>query len=273
MLIIGEKINSSRRDVEQAVLDRDARCIRDLAQKQVNAGATMLDVNCGTLNSREEPAALEWLVRTVQEAADIPLCIDSPNPGALSRALAVHRGRPMINSISGEKDRFNEILPLVLEYRAMVVALGMDEKGIPKNGEQALEVGAGLVTRLADSGVPVDDIYYDPLVRSVATSPKSVLETLRVMEELAAKFKGLHFVSGLSNVSYGLPERRHLNRAYVVLSIASGLDAVICDPLDTALVDLCYAAQALVNKDRFCLNYIRHFQEGTLSGRDSERIR
>ncbi len=130
--------------------------------------------------------------------------------------------------------------------------------------EMALEVGDSLINRLIKDGVPVEDIYLDPLVRTLATSPETVVDTLEVIRELSRRFPGLHFVSGLSNVSYGLPERRHLNRAFVVMSVAYGLDAVITDPLDAQLIALIYASEALVNKDRFCMNYIGAYNSGKL---------
>lgn len=264
MLIIGEKINSTRKSIDRAVRGKDAEFIKEAALNQINAGAHMLDVNCGTLDALEEPAMMEWLVTTVQGAYDIPLCIDSPNPEAIAAGLAVHRGKAMINSISGETERFARILPLAKQHGASLVALNMDDGGIPPNRDKALETGIKLVKNLLDSGIAMNDIYFDPLVRSVATSPDAVLETLFLMEEMSSRFNDLHFVSGLSNVSFGLPERRHLNRAYVVLSMASGLDAVIVDPLDRTMTALIYATEALLNKDRFCMQYIRCFKQGKL---------
>ena len=265
MLIIGEKINSTRKSVDRAVRERDRKAIAELAAKQAEAGAGMLDVNCGTLDAAEEPEAMEWLVQVVQEAVDLPLCIDSPNPKALAAGLAVHKGRPMINSISGETERFDQVLPLVKQYNAQVVALGLDDNGIPADRDKAITVGSALVDKLVAEGIAVQDIYFDPLVRSLATSPATVVDTLAVMETLGAKYPGIHFVSGLSNVSFGLPERRHLNRAYVVLSVASGLDAVIMDPMDQVMQALISSTEALVQKDRFCLSYIKAFQNGKLN--------
>ena len=264
MFIIGEKINTTRKGMEQAVRDRNADAIREEAIRQAQAGAHILDVNCGTLPTEAEPEALSWLVQTVQSAVDLPLCVDSPNPAALAAGLAVHKGKPMINSISGEKARYAGVLPLVKQYQASVVALGMDDRGIPQDKNRAMEVGVALVNNLVADGVPLNTIYFDPLVRSLATSPGAVLDTLDVMKDMTSRFPGLHFVSGLSNVSFGLPERKHLNRAFVVLSVASGLDAVIMDPLDAMMVALIYAAEALMNKDRFCRKYIEAYRQGKL---------
>lgn len=266
MLIIGEKINTTRKSMHEAVIARDSETVQREARIQVEAGAHLLDVNCGSLTAEEEPEALAWMVQTVQAVTDVPLCVDSPNPAALVAALAAHRGRPMINSISGETARYEAVIPLVKQYQAQVVVLGMDDRGIPKDSAQALEVGIALMERLTDDLVPGAGIYFDPLVRSLATNPESIAESLELMRELGSRFPGMHFVSGLSNVSYGLPERRHINRAFVVLSIASGLDAVIMDPLDRTMGALIYAAEALMNKDRFCMKYIKAFQEGRLAG-------
>lgn len=264
MLVIGERINTTRKSMGGAVEEKNVQLIREEAAKQVEAGAQMLDVNCGTLSAEAEPERLAWLVTTVQSATAVPLCLDTPNPLALAAALAVHQGKPMINSISGERARYQWILPLIKQYNASVVALGMDDRGIPASSEQALEVGIHLIQTLITDGISLDDIYFDPLVRPLATSPSSVVGTLELMRTLESVFPGLHFVSGLSNVSYGLPERRLLNRAFVVLSIACGLDAVIMDPLDKTMKALIYAAEALMNKDRFCLNYIEAFHQGKL---------
>jgi 5-methyltetrahydrofolate--homocysteine methyltransferase len=250
--------------MDQAVRERNTERIQEEAIRQVQAGANALDVNCGSLKAEEEPEALTWLVKTVQSVTVLPLCLDTPNPEALAAGLAVHQGKPMINSISGERSRYGQVLKLIKEYRASIVALGMDDRGIPQEKSQALEVGIRLVEELLTDGISLDDIYFDPLVRSLATSPGSVLETLGLMQDLKTRFPGLHFISGLSNISFGLPERRHLNRAFVVLSVASGLDAVIMDPLDRNMVALIYAAEALTGRDRFCLKYIEAYHQGRL---------
>ncbi len=265
MLIIGEKINSSRAGIAEAIARRDERAISALATAQVEAGADMLDVNCGTLDVAEEPKTMEWLVALVQQALDRPVCIDSANGDALAAGLAVHQGKAMINSISGEQQRLDRVLPLVRQYEASVIALGMDDSGIPNGLDNALEVGIHVVEKIRAGGVPLEEIYFDPLVRTVATSPETVKETLGLIEKLKERFEGLHFVTGLSNVSFGLPERRHLNRAYAVLCVAAGMDAVILDPLDREVMALMYATEALMNRDKYCMRYIEAFHQGKLA--------
>lgn len=264
MLIIGEKINATRKSIDTAIKANDAVSIQEVAKSQAVAGAHFLDVNCGTVPAAQEPDVMKWLVKIAQDATELPLCIDSANAQALAAGLQVHRGKAIVNSISGEDSRYKSVLPLIKKYEAGVVALCNDDRGLPSSREMALSVGISLVSRLIGDGIPVDDIYLDPLVRTLATSPETVVDSLEVMRTLSIKFPGLHFVSGLSNVSFGLPERRHLNRAFVVMSVANGLDAVITDPLDAQLIALIYAAEALVNKDRFCMNYIGAYHTGKL---------
>lgn len=266
MIIIGERINSTKKSIAKAVLDRDAVFIQEEARKQTEAGASFLDANCGTLPAEDEPAALEWLVETIQAVTHLPLCIDSPSPAALARGLAVHcNGKPLINSISGENERYNQVLPLVKQYAAAVVVLGMDDRGIPNNYNWSTEVSIKLINRLLAEGITLDDIYFDPLLRSVATSGDAVVETLRVMDTISKQFPGIHITCGLSNVSHGLPERRHLNRAFLVLAIEHGMDAPIIDPCDPAVLSLAYATNALLFKDKFCLNYTKAYRQGLLN--------
>lgn len=267
MIIIGERINSTKKSIAKAISERDAAFLQEEALKQVSAGATFLDVNCGTLPAATEPAALEWLVETIQAVTGVPLCIDSPNPDALARGLAVHKnGKPLVNSISGEGGRFKRILPLVQKYQAAVIALGMDDRGIPATYDAALAVGVRLVDNLLAAGIAVMDIYFDPLLFSLATNGERVYDTLRLMDTMAKQYPGIHITCGLSNVSHGLPERRHLNRAFLVLAIEHGLDAPIIDPTDPVARSLVYATDALLGKDKFCLNYTRAFRQGHLRG-------
>ena len=202
MLIIGEKINSTRKSIDRAVRGKDRDAIVNEALRQKEAGAHYLDVNCGTLTAEEEPTALAWLVEIVQEATGLPLCIDSPNAKALAAGLAAHKGEALVNSISGESERFRQVLPLALEFKAGVVALCLDDRGIPADSKSAITVGDKLVQDLLKAGIDLGRIYLDPLVRSLATSSEAVLDTLVLMRTLGERYPGLHFVSGLSNVSY-----------------------------------------------------------------------
>lgn len=263
MLIIGELINTSRKKIGEAVQAGDIQYLQRVAKDQVEAGAHVLDVNCGTIIGKE-PETLEWLVKLVQEVVDVPLCLDSPDPVALERALQAHKGTAMINSISLEKERYEAILPLLKGTDCSVVALCMDDKGMPENVEQGVELASRLVDGLGEEGVDPDRIYLDPLVRSVGTGPHygiMFLETVRAIKE---KYPTVHITCGLSNISFGLPQRRLLNRTFLVMAMAAGMDSAIMDPLDKVIMAHLYAARAVLGQDEFCADYITAQREGKL---------
>jgi cobalamin-dependent methionine synthase I len=264
MLIIGERINSTSPRIMQMIINRNDDLIRQEAKNQFNAGAGMIDLNCGTLDKEEEVNALYWLVKTVQEEISLPMCLDSTNPVALDRALSVHRGRALINSITGETMRFNSIISLVKEYNASVVALCMDDAGIPKDFIQAQEVGKRLISNLLAEGIEAKDIYLDPLVRSVSTDPEAAKNVLHIIKSLKEEFPGIHIITGLSNISHGLPSRRFINRAFLTLCIASGMDAAILDPLDQEVLAVVYATEVLTGSDRRGIKYIRACRSGKI---------
>ncbi|MFZ5945614.1 MAG: methyltetrahydrofolate cobalamin methyltransferase [Bacillota bacterium] len=262
MLIIGELINTSRKAIKPAVEQRDAAFIQDLAKKQVEAGAHYVDVNCGTM-VHNEVEAMEWLVNTIQEAVQAPLCIDTPRAEAMEAGLAaVKNGQPMINSISAEKERFASILPMVLKYKAKVIALCMGDNGIPGSAEERIIIVKNLVKDLTDAGVPEDDIYLDPLITPVSTGDKFGLDVLETVRFIRREYPKVHAACGLSNVSYGLPNRKILNQAFMIQTMAAGMDAYILDPLDKAMMGFIYASQALLGQDPFCMEYLTAHRNG-----------
>lgn len=269
MLIVGELINTSRKAIKPAVEDRDTSFIQDLAERQVTAGADYIDVNCGTMVFNE-PETMAWLVETIQDKVTAPLCIDSPNPEALEAGLAlVRKGQPMINSITGEKERFAEILPLVIKYQAKIVALCMDDSGMPETAQDRLRIAKKLVEDLTGAGVPEDDIYLDPLVKPVSTGDRAGMEVLETIYEIKARYPKVHGICGLSNISYGLPNRKVLNRCFLVQTMTMGMDAYILDPLDRVMMGFVYASQALLGKDEFCMNYLTVHRNGLYEGFDA----
>ncbi|MEW6547360.1 MAG: methyltetrahydrofolate cobalamin methyltransferase [Bacillota bacterium] len=264
MLVVGERINTSRKGVAEMVARRDGEAIAREARRQVEAGANFVDVNAGTFVS-EEPELLRWLVTVVQHAVQVPLCVDSPNPIAIRAALEVHRGKALVNSITGERTRFQQLLPVVKQFGCGVVALCMDDAGMPASGEEAVAKGSRLVEDLLSAGIPAEDIYLDPLVRPVSTDFRAGLAVLDAIRALRQQYPGVHAICGLSNVSFGLPERRLLNRAFLVAAMAAGLDAVILDPLDDKLMALLRAAEAVLGRDPYCSRYLRAYREGKLA--------
>lgn len=264
MIIVGEKINSSLKGVTEAVRNRDESFVRQLAQEQTKNGADYIDVNCGTLID-EEVEALAWLVQTVQQEVDKPCCVDSPNPRALEAALKVHRGKPMINSITGEKERYCAILPLVKQYDANIVALVMnDEYGMPKDAGTRIRVGAELIERLHSAGVSIGNIFIDPLVQPISTSGVLALEAIETIRGIREAYPEVHFMCGLSNVSFGLPKRGLLNRTFLTFCMLAGLDGAILDPGNKPMMSMIVAAEALLNKDPFTKKYLKSFRAGLL---------
>lgn len=260
MKIIGEKINGTIDSVKKAIEERNGDFIHGLALSQDRAGASWLDVNAGTL-PEQEPQDLAWLVRVVQEVSDLPLCLDSANKDALEYAIEKVDRTPMINSISGEPDRLNEILPMVCHHNCHVIALAMDETGIPKNAHARLGVVEKLIKATREAGLSDDKVYIDPLVTALATGTDSGKTAFETMEKIGMKFPRVHFTMGLSNISFGLPKRSVVNRTFMTLSMAYGLDSAIMDPLDRNLMEAIAAAELVLGKDDFCLNYTRAYRE------------
>ncbi len=266
MLVVGEKINTSRREVKEAVINRDAAFIRKLARLQAEGGAHYIDINCGTFIDNEEEI-VTWLAQEVQGELSLPLCIDSPNPLAIAACLKVHRnGQPMINSISGEKQRYEAILPLVREYGCKVVVLCMDdEEGIPHDAATRFKVASKVIEGLKEAGTKEDDIYVDPLIQPISTSTENALcsmETIRMVKEA---YPAAHGICGLSNISFGLPERKLLNQTFMVLCMAAGLDGVILDPNDRRMMSLITAAEVLLDRDPYCSQFIKAYRGGLLN--------
>jgi cobalamin-dependent methionine synthase I len=272
MRIIGEKINGTRQRVAQAIEERNAAFIRDLATKQAKAGAAWLDVNAGTHRSRE-PDDLIWLVETIQPVVEIPLCLDSANPQALAAAIQVVERTPMINSISGEPQRMEGILPLVAEHGCPVIALAMDDKGIPKTCERRMEVVRKVMEAARASGVPDENVYFDPLAMTLAANTDSALVTLDTMRAIRRGFPDAHLTMGLSNISFGLPARSYINRAFLTLALANGLDSAILDPLDREMQAALVAARLVLGLDRHCLNYTRAYRAGLFNGSEAKASR
>lgn len=273
MLIIGERINTSRKIkgepvIEAAVTNRDADYIKGLAIKQFEAGANYIDVNAGTLTSGE-PEALEWLTGVVMDAVDAPISFDTPNAAALDRALKVFdpsKGQPMINSITAETGRYANILPFVLEHKAKVIALAMDDSGIQQDPAKRLSVAKKLIEDLTSAGVPLDDIYIDPLTFPIGTGSDVAVTMLDIIDNLRVEYPEVHIIAGLSNISHGMPARKLLNQAMTILCIGKGLDAGIVDPNDRYLMAQIAATEALLGRDDFCMNYITLSREGAFEG-------
>jgi 5-methyltetrahydrofolate--homocysteine methyltransferase len=261
MKIIGEKINGTRKRVGQAIKDRDHEYIQELAVKQTAAGAAFLDINAGT-NPEREADDMTWLVQHVQKVSDTPLCLDSPNPEAILAGLAVVKQTPMINSISGEQSRLGGILPLVARHNCPVIVLALDDSGIPKTGADRVAIVENIITETRSSGIPDSNLYIDPLAMTLSTDTDGAKITLDTMQIIRDRYPETHFTIGLSNISFGLPARKFVNRTFLSLAMAAGLDSAILDPLNRDMIQTIYVTELVLGEDRFAQNYSRAYRRG-----------
>ncbi|MBW1787066.1 MAG: dihydropteroate synthase [Deltaproteobacteria bacterium] len=246
MLIIGERINSSRTSIAQAISAQDVQFIQDEAKAQADAGADYIDVNAGTF-IKDECEKLKWVADTVQAATDLPLCIDSP-----------------VNSITLEPARLEGILPLVAEHGTKVIGLCQSESEMAESKDDKMRLAEQLVKHVTDAGVPLDDLYIDPLVYPLATNTESALATLSAIKGIMKEFPGVHTTCGLTNVSYGLPNRKLVNQTFLISAITQGLDSAIMDPTNKRLYGALKAALMVMGQDDFCMNYVGAFREERL---------
>jgi len=261
---IGERINSSRRAIARALESKDEAFIRREAALQKKAGAHMLDVNCA-FNTKDEIKDMEWLVGIVQkETGGLPLSIDSPNPEAIEAGLRAHKGKALVNSITLEKGRRDAILPLVKKYKAGIIVLTIDEKGMPETAEERTDLAKKALDLVKNYGIPGADLYVDPLVRPISSEPKQALEVIKAVKSIKSS-SDIKLTCGLSNISFGLPDRSMLNAVFLAMMLAAGLDAAILDPLNKKIDAILKTSAALLGDDEFCMEYIKSYREGGLS--------
>ncbi|MBC7105551.1 MAG: methyltetrahydrofolate cobalamin methyltransferase, partial [Firmicutes bacterium] len=230
---------------------------------QTKAGAHYLDVNTGpTVAPEEQPAVMEWLVKVAQEASPLPCCLDSTNPDAIEAGLKVHRGKAMINSTTADQWKMDIYFPMAAKYGAAIIGLAMNEKGVPKDANDRTALAMELVANADAHGIPMEDLYIDPLILPVNVAQDhcpEVLETIRQVKILASPAP--RTVLGLSNVSQRCPERSLINRTYLVMAMTVGLDAAIVDVEDEALVDAAATANILLNKEIYCDGWLKTFRQ------------
>lgn len=264
ILIVGERINSTRQKIREAISRRDAAYILAQAERQISSGAQYIDVNCA-MTAADEVQDIDWVVSVLQSSIkDVNICIDSPNYLAIERALGTYKakGGLMINSITAEEARIKNILPLALKYRTKLVALTMNEKGMPDTAEERFEIAKFIYERVQGTGSRGQEIYFDALIRPISTEPNQAKEFLRAIPMI--KSLGAKTICGLSNVSFGLPERSAINSTFLSMAIHAGLDAAILDPTDSAIYASIKASGALLGTDEYCAEYIAAFREGKL---------
>jgi cobalamin-dependent methionine synthase I len=264
MIIIGENVNSTRKKVAPLIEAKDAKAIISICAEQKNAGATHLDLNAAAIIGRDEEL-LPWLVETVQAEVDLPLSVDTTSPAAAAAALPLCKARPILNSISGEKERLAGLLPLIKEHKPCTIVMALDDQGMPKNVEDRVEKIKPTVDQLLALGLEPADLLLDPLVFPVGADQQNALIVLDSIRRFKTEFPGCNVVCGLSNVSHGLPARKFINQAFLVMCVQAGMSAVIINPLDHYIMALLQAALALTNQDEFCMDYIKANEDGKLN--------
>ncbi len=259
-VIIGERINpTGRKNVLAALQNGNFDSIRQDAVNQVAAGAHILDINAGVPGADEKELLVQAL-RTVTEVTDVPLCIDTADPKALEAALKIYEGAALVNSVNGEERSMEAILPLVKEFGAAVIALCLDDDGIPETPEARLFVAGKIIEKAGKLGIPAEHVVIDPLALTLGSDHNAgriALETIKlVVEEF-----GVNVTMGVSNISFGLPDRKYINATYIAMAIYAGMTCPITNPLDVEVSTAILAADLLLGRDEYGMRWIKAYRE------------
>lgn len=261
MFIIGELINGMYANIGKAIKEKDKAEIQKCALEQISAGADALDVNCGPA-SKDPVSDIQWLIQGIQEVTDRPLCIDSSKPAVIESGLKVIKNKVIINSTTADEQKLKVLIPLAKQYQAKLIGLTISSKGIPQNKDQRLELAANIVASCVDHEFPVSDLYLDPIVMPVNVAQaqmRDILEVIREVKIISDPSPGT--IVGLSNVSQGTCARSLINRTFLTMAIASGLDAAILDPKDSPLMDAAITAELILNKQIYCDSYLDAYRK------------
>lgn len=273
MIIIGERINSSRKTINEAIARKDAPFLIEEARLQLLNGASFIDINCAT-SMEKETEDLIWLITRIQESLGCKISIDSPNPQVIKATLKNCKGRSFINSITAEEKKTQSLLPVIKQSNSYVVALTMDDNGMAQDVEERLSLADRIIDRAIKAGISREQIYVDPLVKPISTEPEQTHHFLESIKRL--RDKGIKTIGGLSNVSFGLPRRSLLNATFLKLAIECGIDAAIIDPSDNLIKialeekelpeePFLLAKNALLGQDLYSMSYIKAFRQGLLN--------
>jgi len=268
-VIIGERINPTGRKILAAEMSAgDFSRVEMDARAQVEAGAHMLDVNAG-IPLADEPAILARAIQLVQSITDVPLSIDSSIVAALEAGLKVYKGKALVNSVTGEEERLESVLPLIKKYGAAVVAISNDETGISEDPDVRFEVAKRIVHRALDHGIPASDIVVDPLVMPIGAINRAAVQVMRLVHRLKTELK-VNTTCGASNISFGLPRRNGINAAFLTMAIGSGMTSAITNPLHPEVVEAVLGADVMMGHDPDCARWIRKFRAPPPAGADGE---
>jgi len=257
-VLIGERINpTGKKKLAEALKAGDLEVVRKEALAQTQAGADIIDVNVGVFGI-DEAALLPKAVQAVMETVDTPLCIDSSNPDALEAALKIYKGKPLVNSVSGEEHSLKRVLPLIKKYGAAIIGLVQDDDGIPKDAEGRVRVAHKIVKRAEAAGIPREDLVIDCLAFAVGAEPDSGVAVIEAIRRIKAEL-GVNMTMGASNVSFGLPDRELINNAFVVMATAAGATCLIVDAAKVRSNIL--AADLVLGRDKRARRYIEAYRQ------------
>lgn len=263
--IIGERINpTGRKILAEEMKAGDYSRVEADAIAQIEAGAHVLDINAG-IPLADEPKMLADAIQLVQGLTDTPLCIDSSIVDALAAGLAVYKGKALVNSVTGEEDRLETVLPLVKKYGAAVVAISNDETGISQDPNVRFEVAKKIVEHAADYGIPASDVVVDPLVMPIGAVNQAGHSVFELIHRLKTELK-VNTTCGASNISFGLPNRNGVNAAFLTMAIQAGMTSAITNPMHKPVIEACLGADMMLGRDPDCLNWIKRFREPAAEG-------
>ena len=258
MIIIGEKLNGSIPSVAKAIAERDADLIRERARMQAEAGATFLDV-CASVEEAVEVETLKWMIDLVHEVTDTPICVDSPSARSCVAAIPFCKRPGLINSVSLEGDKIDTIFPVIADTDWECVALLCDNDGIPDSVERRMKIFFGIMEKAKQYGIAPSRLHIDPLVVTLGTDQTALTVFADCCRRIKYEYPEIHITSGLSNISFGLPVRKNINQAFMVLAMNAGMDSAIVDPTNKNMIGMIYATNALLERDEYCLQYIDKF--------------
>ena len=260
MIIIGEKINGAIPSVAKAIEEKNADWIRDLAKKQSDAGADYIDVCSSVVNNDTE--VLKWLIDLVQEVCDTRICIDSPSAASIVKAIPFCNKPGIINSVSLEKDKIETVFPVIAGTDWQCIALLSGNSRISEDVDERIGIFEQIMEKAREYKIRESQLHIDPLVFSVGTNPESFAGYAAVARYVKEKYPAVHVTSGLSNISFGLPSRKTMNQAFLILAMQAGMDCAIIDPTSREMIGSIFAAEALLGEDEYCMEYVGAFNEG-----------
>ena len=261
MIIIGEKINGAIPSVGEAIEKKDSVFIQELARTQAEAGADFIDI-CASTDVAVELGTMKWLIDLVQEVTTTPIAVDSPSAEICAEAMKFCNKPGLVNSVSMEGDKTDVVFPVIADTKWQCVALLCDDTGIPKSGQQRLDIFAAIMEKARQYNIDPARLHIDPLVEMLCTAEDGINVILDVIRKIKQAYPTIHVTGGASNISFNLPARKFVNQAFLVLAMGAGMDSAIINPLHKHMMGLIYATEALKGMDEYCIEYINAYREG-----------